>query len=124
MKGMTAGAAKIQAAAAALAAASAASPAAKGKAFSGGNVVPYAYGGIVQRATTFPMADGRIGLMGEAGPEAILPLKRDSQGRLGVSAGGSQTVNNVTNITMNVKATDADSFRRSRRQIAADLKRL
>lgn len=123
--GMLAGAAAIEAAAIKLAAANAASVAsAKGNAFSGGDLVPFAYGGVVNRATTFPMADGRIGLMGEAGPEAILPLKRDSQGRLGVSAGGSQTVNNVTNVTMNVKATDADSFRRSRKQISQDLRRI
>lgn len=122
---MIVGAQAIQAAAAALAAANAASiGSAKGNVFSGGNLVPFAYGGIVQRATTFPMADGRIGLMGEAGPEAILPLKRDAQGRLGVSAGGSQTVNNITNVTMNVRASDADSFRRSRRQIAQDLRNL
>jgi hypothetical protein len=40
-------------------------------------------GGIVSRPTLFPFARG-IGLMGEAGPEAILPLRRGRGGRLGV----------------------------------------
>jgi hypothetical protein len=125
--GMTAGAAAIEAAAVKLAAAAAAAgvaPSADGAVMSGGDMVPFAYGGVVRRATTFPMADGRIGLMGEAGPEAIMPLKRGRDGRLGVSAAGPSTTNNITNVTMNVRATDADSFRRSRRQIAQDLRSL
>ena len=46
-------------------------------------IVPYASGGIVNKPTMFPMANG-VGLMGEAGPEAIMPLKRGPSGRLGV----------------------------------------
>jgi lambda family phage tail tape measure protein len=60
-------------------------------------------GGMVTRPTVFPFASGgagRFGLMGEAGPEAIMPLKRGSDGRLGV-AGGSGT----TNVVVNVDAT-------------------
>jgi lambda family phage tail tape measure protein len=62
---------------------------ASGGAFSGG-VRAFAGGGIfsnsiVSRPTLFPFANG-TGLMGEAGPEAIMPLKRDGSGRLGVSA--------------------------------------
>ena len=57
---------------------------ARGNVFSAGNVVPFASGGIVDRPTVFPMANG-TGLMGEAGPEAIMPLKRIG-GRLGVEA--------------------------------------
>ncbi len=46
-----------------------------------------AYSGkVVDRPTVFPFAKG-VGLMGEAGPEAILPLKRSPDGRLGVDAG-------------------------------------
>lgn len=56
---------------------------AKGNVFSGGGIVPFASGGIVNAPTIFPMATG-AGLMGEAGPEAIMPLGRDGQGRLGV----------------------------------------
>jgi len=68
--------------------------AAKGGIFDRGNVVPFARGGIVNRPTLFPMATG-AGLMGEAGPEAILPLARGAGGRLGVrasGAGGGMTV--------------------------------
>jgi len=63
-------------------------PNANGNAFSGGNIVPYADGGVVGSPTTFPMAGGRTGLMGEAGPEAIMPLKRGKNGKLGVQAEG------------------------------------
>ena len=41
------------------------------------------------------MANG-VGLMGEAGPEAILPLKRGSNGQLGVEGGSGRIVNQVT----------------------------
>lgn len=50
----------------------------------GENVTPFARGGVVSRPTLFA-ANGHLGLMGEAGPEAILPLKRIN-GKLGVSA--------------------------------------
>jgi len=61
---------------------------AMGGVFDQGRMVhPYALGGIVTHPTLFPMANG-AGLMGEAGPEAIMPLKRGSDGRLGVQAGG------------------------------------
>ncbi|SUS08206.1 hypothetical protein DF3PB_600010 [uncultured Defluviicoccus sp.] len=49
----------------------------------------FAGGGIFDRPTTFPMANGRRGLLGEAGPEAILPLARGADGSLGVRSGGS-----------------------------------
>ncbi|RCX32082.1 phage tail tape measure protein [Thioalbus denitrificans] len=62
---------------------------AKGNVFSGGRVVPFADGGIVTSPTLFPMRDG-IGLMGEEDDEAILPLKRGRDGKLGVSGGGTQ----------------------------------
>jgi lambda family phage tail tape measure protein len=63
---------------------------AKGNVFSGGNVVPFALGGVVTSPTLFPMANG-MGLMGEAGPEAVMPLTRDSQGRLGVRANDNRS---------------------------------
>lgn len=59
-----------------------------GNVFSGGHLQMYAAGGIVASPTLFPMARG-AGLMGEAGPEAVLPLKRGTDGRLGVAAGAS-----------------------------------
>jgi phage-related minor tail protein len=40
------------------------------------------------------MAGGRLGVMGEAGPEAVMPLKRGADGRLGVAGGGGTVVNN------------------------------
>ena len=71
---------------------------AKGGAFSGGQVMPFASGGVISSPTMFPMRGG-MGLMGEAGPEAIMPLRRGPDGRLGVEGGGS-----TTNVTYNVAA--------------------
>lgn len=66
---------------------------ASGNVFSGGNVVPFARGGIVGGPSTFPMSDGRTGLMGEAGPEAIVPLAKTRGGKLGIeSTGGGRAV--------------------------------
>jgi lambda family phage tail tape measure protein len=62
---------------------------ANGNAFLGGNVIPFANGGLVTSPTSFPMSGGRRGLMGEAGPEAIVPLKRGPDGKLGVRMEGS-----------------------------------
>ena len=53
-----------------------------------GATIAYADGGVVGSPTTFPMSAGRTGLMGEAGPEAIMPLKRGKDGKLGVQAEG------------------------------------
>jgi len=77
----------------------------KGGVINQGKLQPFASGGIVASPTIFPMAGG-AGLMGEAGPEAIMPLKRTSSGDLGVKAEGA----GVTNITMNINAVDANSF--------------
>jgi lambda family phage tail tape measure protein len=58
---------------------------ANGGAFSRGQEVQaFAYGGVVSSPTNFGMSGGRLGLMGEAGPEAILPLHRGPDGKLGV----------------------------------------
>lgn len=80
---------------------------ADGNVFSGGDLVPFARGGIVNKPTLFPMASG-MGLMGEAGPEAVMPLKRGADGKLGVTAEGEGS--GATNITMNINAVDAQSF--------------
>jgi len=69
---------------------------AKGGVFSGGNVTPFARGGVINRPTLFPMAKG-AGLMGEAGPEAIMPLTRGPDGKLGVAGGGTSVNVNIIN---------------------------
>jgi len=76
---------------------------ANGAAFSNGKVTAFADGGVVNQPTMFPMANG-AGLMGEAGPEAIMPLKRGKNGKLGVQVEGSQgnvTVENHFHIAAN-----------------------
>jgi phage-related minor tail protein len=83
-------------------------------------VVPHAQGGVIASPIAFPLGGRRLGLAGEAGPEAILPLTRGRDGRLGVRAEGAA---NPLNITFNVTAQDAQSFRRSEGQIAAMLSR-
>ena len=78
-------------------------PNANGNVFSNGSVVPYANGGVVGSPVYFPMAGGRTGLMGEAGPEAIMPLKRGKNGQLGVQAegGGDITIHQNFNFAAN-----------------------
>ncbi|WP_128513634.1 MULTISPECIES: tape measure protein [Tabrizicola] len=64
---------------------------ARGGAFAGGQeLTAFARGGVVNRPTVFPFSRG-IGLMGEAGPEAILPLRRGRDGRLGVEMNSAPT---------------------------------
>ena len=70
---------------------------ANGNAFVDGKVEKYAYGGVVKKPTLFPMANG-MGLMGEAGAEAILPLRRGSNGKLGVQSTGGGFGNIVVNV--------------------------
>ena len=80
---------------------------ANGNAFSGGNVIPFASGGVVSSPTVFPMANGGVGLMGEAGPEAIMPLSRGANGKLGVkSSGGGDTFNTYNTFTGGVTQAD------------------
>lgn len=82
-------------------------PNAKGNVYGAGGVIPFAHGGIVTRPTLFPFARG-TGLMGEAGPEAILPLERMAGGKLGVNASGEGEGGTVIHMTVN--AVDAPSF--------------
>lgn len=93
-------------------------PFADGAPFSQGRVMPFAQGGVVNGPTTFPMRGG-MGLMGEAGPEAIMPLARGPDGKLGVrgGAGGAPTV------IMNITTPDVQGFERSQSQIAARMGR-
>ena len=92
----------------------------KGGAFSQGRVTPFATGGIVNGPVQFPMRGG-MGLMGEAGPEAIMPLTRGPDGKLGVqAAGGGRAVN----VVMNIQTPDVAGFQRSQSQIAAQMGRV
>jgi phage-related minor tail protein len=89
-------------------------PNAHGNVLHSGAVTPFADGGIVNSPLLFPMRGG-TGLLGEAGPEAILPLARGRDGRLGVrNAGGGQT-----HVTVNISTPDASSFHQAQGQIAA-----
>lgn len=91
----------------------------KGGTFTQGRVMPFAKGGVVASPTTFPMRGG-TGLMGEAGPEAIMPLSRGPDGRLGVqAAGGGRPVS----VVMNISTPDVQGFQRSQSQIAAQAAR-
>ena len=81
-----------------------------------GDVTPFANGGIVAAPSYFPTSGGTA-LAGEAGPEAIMPLARGPDGKLGLRGQGGSTVH----VTIN--AQDADSFKRSEAQVAAALAR-
>ncbi|MFN4204200.1 MAG: phage tail tape measure protein [Tabrizicola sp.] len=93
-------------------------PFAAGGAFSQGKVMPFAKGGIVGAPTTFSMRGG-LGLMGEAGPEAIMPLARGPDGRLGVQSAGGRAVN----VVMNITTPNIQGFQRSQAQVALQVSR-
>lgn len=90
---------------------------ANGNVVSQGRVTPFAAGGIVNSPLLFPLRGG-TGLMGEAGPEAIMPLARGSDGKLGVRGGGGGQ-----HVTVNITTPDLQSFRQSQSQIAAQMSR-
>lgn len=81
--------------------------------------VPFAKGGVLHSPFTFPLGRGSVGIAGEAGPEAILPLARGRDGRLGVTAQGGGGISVVINVT----TPDAASFERSQTQVAAAMAR-
>jgi len=87
--------------------------------FAKGGIVPFASGGVVSAPTYFPLGSN-VGVMGESGAEAILPLQRAPDGRLGVAAAGGA---GATQIVFNVTTPDAASFRKSEAQIAGMLAR-
>ena len=82
-----------------------------------GGVTAFARGGVIAAPSYFPTRSG-LALAGEAGPEAIMPLTRGADGRLGVAGAGSSV-----NVTFNVTASDARSFAASEAEIAAMLLR-
>jgi len=76
---------------------------ANGNAFAANGVVPYRKGGVVNSPTYFKYGGSQLGIMGEAGPEAVMPLKRGRGGKLGVIAQGGAG----GNITVNVDASSS-----------------
>lgn len=86
----------------------------------GASVAPFADGGVVASPTFFG-SGGSLGLMGERGAEAVLPLARGPNGQLGIAAAGAAAPRQ--SIVVNIQTPDADGFRRSETQVAAALAR-
>jgi phage-related minor tail protein len=74
---------------------------------------------VIGTPTYFPMASGGLGLAGEAGPEAIMPLSRGPDGALGVAVSGGR----APNVTVQIATPDAGSFRRSEAYITGQIAR-
>lgn len=91
-----------------------------GGASSGGMTVPFASGGVISSPIAFPLKGGATGIAGERGAEAIMPLSRGPDGRLGIAADGA---NRSIAVTFNVSTPDAQSFKRTETQIAAMMSR-
>jgi phage-related minor tail protein len=83
-------------------------------------VTPFAAGGVIGTPGYFPLATGGFGLAGEAGPEAIVPLTRGSDGRLGVSVAGGGA---APSINVQIATPDAASFRRSEAYVTGQIAR-
>lgn len=95
-------------------------PFANGGVISGGNVMPFAKGGVISSPVNFPLSGGKTGLAGEAGAEAIMPLSRGADGRLGVQVSGQKQ---AVSVTVNISTPDLNSFRRSEGQIGLMMNR-
>jgi tape measure domain-containing protein len=83
---------------------------AKGDTFANG-IAKFSRGGVVYDPTMFKFAQGgtmRTGLMGEAGPEAIMPLRRGRDGNLGVMSSGGGTTNVVVNVDASGSSVEGD----------------
>ncbi|MEM9676751.1 MAG: phage tail tape measure protein [Pseudomonadota bacterium] len=85
----------------------------------GSAIMPFAKGGVVSSPTFFS-AGGAPAVMGEAGAEAIMPLARGADGRLGVRSGAAT---GGANVTFNISTPDVEGFRKSQGQISTLLAR-
>jgi len=85
-----------------------------------GGIKPFAAGGVIGTPTYFPLSSGGLGLAGEAGPEAIVPLSRGSDGRLGIAMSGSAS---PANVTVQIATPDVGSFRRSEAYLTGQIAR-
>lgn len=83
-----------------------------------GAVKPFASGGVIGTPTYFPLMQGGVGLAGEAGPEAIMPLSRGPDGKLGVAGHGGGN-----SVTIQIATPDLESFRRSENYITGQIAR-
>ena len=79
-------------------------------------------GGVIQSPALFSSA-GRLGMLAEAGPEAVLPLRRGTDGRLGVQASAAAAAAAPVQVTFNISTPDVEGFRKSQAQIASMLTR-
>jgi phage-related minor tail protein len=85
-----------------------------------GSILPFASGGVIGAPGYFPLSSGGLGLAGESGPEAIVPLARGSDGRLGIAMGGA---GERANVTVQIATPDAASFRRSEAYVTGQIAR-
>jgi phage-related minor tail protein len=83
------------------------------------SIQPFAAGGVIGAPSYFPLSGG-LGLAGEAGPEAIMPLTRGADGRLGVAMAGGA---GPASISVQIATPDAASFRRSEAYITGQIAR-
>ncbi len=101
-------------------------PAATGLVFDYPDVLPFAQGGVITSPIRFPMA-----LAGEAGPEAIMPLRRTASGDLGVQASQpvvnvtvNNTASNLVGVSVNHRGNDLEVIiEQTRDAIASDFAR-
>jgi len=84
---------------------------AQGNIFSGNRLIPFGNGGLIDRPSIFPMANGGTGIAGEKGTEAILPLFRTGSGDLGVKSGNSGGVE------INIYAPPGSNVRQSSQRV-------
>lgn len=83
-----------------------------------GAVPQFANGGIIDQTTRFRSPSGD-GILGENGPEAIMPLSRDADGRLGLRGAHSQT-----HVNIHIETANLEGFRKSKGQLMSMTKKM